>query len=161
MLDWKTHLNTLFPEVRLKNTIEVRGADSQGSKMACALPALWTGILYDKQALAEAEALTHDWTYDEVNGTRKEVWNKGLGARFRGAHAPADRREGSRRSRRAGSSAARNVSPSGKDERAHLARLEELVAMGQTPADRLLDGIEHVRDMRAEIIARCDLGTGS
>jgi len=160
MGDWKTHLNTLFPEVRLKNTIEVRSADSQGAKLACALPALWTGILYDKQALAEAEALSHDWTYDEVNGTRKEVWNKGLAARFRGATLQPIAEKvltiaAGGLERRA------FLSPSGKDERAHLTGLEELVAKGETPADRLLDGIEHVRDMRAEIIARCDLGTGN
>ena len=53
------------------------------------------------------------------------------------------------------------VSPSGKDERVHLHRLKKLVAAGQTPADQLLDGITHHRDMRAEIINRADLGTGS
>jgi glutamate--cysteine ligase len=53
------------------------------------------------------------------------------------------------------------LSPSGKDERAHLARLKELVAEGKTPADRLLDGLENVADPRAEIIKRCDLGTGT
>ena len=53
------------------------------------------------------------------------------------------------------------VSPSGKTERAHLARLEELVAKGQSPADRLLEGLENASDLRAEIIARCDLGAGT
>ncbi|MBX3188252.1 MAG: glutamate--cysteine ligase [Labilithrix sp.] len=160
MTDWQTHLNTLFPEVRLKKTIEIRGADAQGAKMACTLPALWTGILYDKQALAEAEALTADWTYDEVNASRKEIWNKALGARFRGATLQPIAEKvltiaAGGLERRA------YTSPSGKDERAHLARLEELVSKGQCPADRLLEGIEHMRDPRAEIIARCDLGTGS
>ncbi len=157
--DWKSHLNTLFPEVRLKNTIEVRGADSQGAAMACALPALWTGIFYDKQALHEVEALTSDWTFDEVNATRKEVWSKALGARFRGqviqpiaervvaiAADGLDRRG--------------FLSPSGKTERAHLARLEELVAKGQCPADALVEGLDHVADLRAEVISRCDLGAG-
>lgn len=158
--DWKTHLNTLFPEVRLKNTIEIRGADSQGSKMACTLPALWTGIFYDKQALAEAEALTSDWTFDEVNATRKEVWNKGLGSRFRGnTLQPIAEKlvtiSAGGLERRA------FLSPSGKSERAHLTRLEELVSKGQSPADPLLEGLENVRDLRAEIIARCDLGTGA
>ena len=52
-------------------------------------------------------------------------------------------------------------SPSGKSERAHLARLEELVAKGQSPADVLLEGLENVPDMCAEIIRRADLGTGT
>jgi len=157
--DWKTHLNTLFPEVRLKNTIEIRGADTQGAKLACTLPALWTGIFYDKQALAEAEALTADWTFDEVNATRKEVWNKGLGSRFRGATLQPIAEKVVAMA--AGGLDRRNfLSASGKTERAHLTRLEALVAKGQSPADVLLEGLDDVRDLRAEIIARTDLGTG-
>jgi glutamate--cysteine ligase len=158
--DWQTHLNTLFPEVRLKRTIEVRGADAQGAKMACTLPALYTGLYYDTKALAEIDALTSDWTLDEVNATRKEVWQKGLGARFR-AGTLQPMAEKVLEIAKGGLERRAQLSPSGKDERVHLARLEELVSKGQTPADRLLDGIEHVRDMRAEIIARSDLGTGS
>ncbi len=158
--DWQTHLNTLFPEVRLKKTIEIRGADAQGSKLACTLPALWTGILYDAQALAAADAMTADWTHDEVSATRKEVWQKGLGSRFRAgtlqpfAEKLIEIAEGGLERRAF-------MSPSGKDERAHLRTLKELVAAGQTPADKLLEGLESVADPRAEIIARCDLGTGS
>src|SRR5579884_692237 len=59
--DWRLHLNTLFPDVRLKKTIEVRAADVQSMGLACALPALWTGVLYDGRALAEAEALVEGW----------------------------------------------------------------------------------------------------
>ncbi len=153
MSDWQSHLNTLFPEVRLKKTIEVRGADAQSSRLACALPALWTGIFYDTKALAEAEALTHDWTFDEVNGSRKEVWNKGLGARFRGATLQPIA-EKVLTIALGGLERRGFMSPAGKDERIHLARLEELVAKGQTPADVLLDGIDHHRDRRSEMIAR-------
>jgi len=158
--DWKTHLNTLFPEVRLKNTIEVRGADSQGAKMACTLPALWTGIFYDTQALAEAEALTSDWTFDEVNATRKEVWNKALGARFR-ANTLQPIAEKVLAIAAGGLERRAFLSASGKSERAHLTRMEELVGKGQSPADALLEGLENVGDLRAEIIRRCDLGTGT
>ena len=158
--DWQTHLNTLFPEVRLKKTIEVRGADAQGAKLACALPALYTGIFYDAKALSEAEALTADWTLDEVTATRKEVWQKGLGARFRnGTLVPLAEKlltiaEGGLERRKL-------LSRSGRDERAHLARLKELVASGWSPADRLLDGLDRVSDVRTEIIARTDLSQGS
>jgi glutamate--cysteine ligase len=160
MSDWTSHLNTLFPEVRLKKTIEVRGADAQGANLACTLPALWTGILYDDQALAAADAMTADWTFDEVNASRKEVWQKGLGAKFRvGTLQPFAEKlieisEGGLERRG-------YLSSSGKDERAHLTRLKELVVEGKSPADRLLEGIEHVPNMTAEIIRRCDLGTGS
>ncbi len=159
MTDWTSHLNTLFPEVRLKKTIEVRGADAQGARLACTLPALWTGILYDAKALAAADAMTADWTHDEVVASRKEVWNKGLGAKFRAgtlqpfAEKLIEIAEGGLERRNL-------LSASGKDERVHLTRLKELVAQGKSPADTLLEGIEHVPDMRAEVIRRADLGAG-
>jgi glutamate--cysteine ligase len=154
--DWQTHLNTLFPEVRLKKTIEVRGADAQGARLACALPALWTGIYYDAKALSEAEALTADWTFDEVSHSRKEVWQKGLQARFRaGTLQPLA--EKILEIAKGGLERRAVMSPSGKDERVHLARLEELVQNGHTPADKLLEGIEHLRDPRPTIIARTNL----
>jgi glutamate--cysteine ligase len=155
--DWAMHLNTLFPEVRLKRTIEVRGADSQGSGLACALPALWTGIFYDDRALAEADALTADWTHAEVEAMRAEIWQKGIRASFRGKslHPLAEKvlaiAEGGLE-RRALKRA------DGKDERIHLANLKELVTRGLTPADRLLDGINSTGSaLRREVIARADL----
>jgi glutamate--cysteine ligase len=154
--DWKTHLNTLFPEVRLKNTIEIRGADAQGSRMACALPALWTGVLYDDQALAAAEAMTADWTHEEVAASRKQVWEKGLQTKFRATTFQA-LGEQLLTIAEGGLERRGYKSQSGNDERVHLARLKELVAAGQTPADRLLAGIENASDMRAEIIARTEL----
>lgn len=157
MSDWQAHLNTLFPEVRLKKTVEVRGADAQGANLACALPALFTGILYDEEALAAADAMTADWTHDEVSASRKEVWQKGLGAKFRAgtlavfAMKLIEIAEGGLERRG-------HLSPLGKDERVHLARLKDLVAEGKSPADMLLEGIEHASNMRAEIIRRSDLG---
>ncbi|MDI1446218.1 glutamate-cysteine ligase family protein [Polyangium sp. 6x1] len=150
--DWQTHLNTLFPEVRLKRTIEVRGADSQSAALTCALPALWTGILYDDRALDEAEALTESFTYAELEALRPEIAQKGLGATFRGEKlaALAERvlviAEGglARRARM------RN----GKDERVHLTRLGSLVEKGQCPADALVEGLTSDSDLRREILVR-------
>ncbi len=45
--DWANHLSTLFPEVRLKRYLEMRGADAGPLPMLNALPALWVGLLYD------------------------------------------------------------------------------------------------------------------
>jgi glutamate--cysteine ligase len=156
--DWKTHLNTLFPEVRLKNTIEVRGADSQGTAMATALPALWTGLFYDTEALAAVAALTEDWTFDEVTVTRNEVWRSGLRAPFRaGTLQPIAERvvaiahEGLvRRAKRS----------NGHDESVHLAPLEALVARGQCPADALLEAVSHAADVRSTILSRASLALG-
>lgn len=154
--DWQTHVNTMFPEVRLKRTIEIRGADAQGSPMACALPALWTGLLYDDEALSKIEALTEDWTFDEVSGTREQIWQKGLGATFRDgtlvplAEALLDIAKGGLERRHF-------LAPSGKDERKHLWRLEKLVSRGMTPADQLLEGLENADDLTQAIIERTKL----
>src|SRR5689334_20086138 len=82
--DWELHLNTLFPEVRLKHTIEVRGNDSQSARVAAGIPALFTGILYDKAALGAAEQLSASFTFDEMQALRSEVAKVGLAARLRG-----------------------------------------------------------------------------
>lgn len=152
--DWETHLNTLFPEVRLKRTIEVRGADSLPSSLICALPALWTGILYDPRALDEAEELSREWTFDELEAVRPEISRRGLAATFRGERLAVqaarllDIAEGglARRAR---------MNRNGKDERIHLTKLASLIDKGWCPADALLDGLESGdADLRREILAR-------
>ncbi len=71
--DWDMHLTTVFPEVRLKRFLEMRGADSGPQSMICALPGLWVGLLYDAQAQREAAALIADWTHSEREYLRKQV----------------------------------------------------------------------------------------
>ena len=63
--DWEDHLSTIFPEVRLKQFLEMRGADGGPWKLICGLPALWVGLLYDEQALGEAWSLVKDWTAED------------------------------------------------------------------------------------------------
>lgn len=155
--DWQTHLNTLFPEVRLKKTIEIRGADAQKAGLACALPALWTGIYYDDKAFAEAEALSHDWSHAEVAAVRETLWREGLRAKFRGAplQTYAEKlitiAEGGLERR------AFKRPSDGKDERVHLARLKDLVAKGQTPADALLAAVKPGPTFAKDVVAAVDL----
>jgi glutamate--cysteine ligase len=157
MEDWKTHLNTLFPEVRLKKTIEVRGADVQATEMACALPALWTGILYDDRALDEAEALVDGWTYDEVAELRTRAWRDGLRASFRGRPL-ADVAEKMVSIADGGLERRAILDPtSGKDERVHLARLRKLAGQGRCPADVLLEGFGREADPARAIVERATL----
>jgi len=82
--DWDLHLTTLFPEVRLKRFIEVRGADASPSPFICALPALWKGILYDDSATAEAWLLVADWGPDQRLEMLEAVARDGLRARAAG-----------------------------------------------------------------------------
>jgi len=154
--DWQTHLNTLFPEVRLKKTIEVRGADAQSARLACALPALWTGVFYDAAALDGADAMTRDWRHAEVSAVRPELAKHGLRAKFRGkplAHYALELlglAEGGleRRARK---------NAKGKDERVHLAPLRELAERHMCPADKLLEGLDPNKELRAQILERTEL----
>ena len=58
--DYELHVSTLFPEVRMKQYIEVRGADMGPAANIVALPALWKGILYDSGSRKAArELLAH------------------------------------------------------------------------------------------------------
>ena len=92
--DWANHLSTLFPDVRLKRFLEMRGADGGPWRRICALPAFWVGLLYDGEALDAAEALTRDWTYNEVKAMRDAVPAKGINAEFRRQDAARDRARG-------------------------------------------------------------------
>ncbi len=152
--DWETHLNTLFPEVRLKRTIEVRGADSLPASLICALPALWTGLLYDAKALDEADELTRDYTFAELDAIRPAIAETALATEFRGAPllGVAERlleiaTGGLQRRAR--------LNKNGKDESVHLAKLAALIGKGQCPADALVEGLpDDGEARRREILAR-------
>ena len=84
LADFDRHLTTLFPEVRLKQVVEVRGADAVPCHLTCALPALWKGILYDAEALSAAWELVEDWSFEERDAALGEVSRKGLAAEVPG-----------------------------------------------------------------------------
>jgi glutamate--cysteine ligase len=84
MGDWTDHLTTVFPEVRLKRYMEMRGADGGPWGRLCALSAFWTGLFYDAQAAAAAEDLVRDWTVEEILSLRNAVPKTALKTPFRG-----------------------------------------------------------------------------
>ena len=83
MDDWEQHLTTVFPEVRLKKYMEMRGADGGSYEAILALPAFWVGLLYSDTALTAAEKLVSDWTQSERDALRVGVTKDGLSAKFR------------------------------------------------------------------------------
>jgi glutamate--cysteine ligase len=83
MADWVDHLTTVFPEVRLKRFLEMRGADGGPWNRLCALPAFWVGLLYDPIARDAAWDLVKDWTSEERQSLRDHVPRLGLKATFR------------------------------------------------------------------------------
>ena len=152
--DWETHLNTLFPEVRLKRTIEVRGADSLPASLVCALPALWTGILYDRRALDEADELTRDFTFAELSAIRPAISDRALRATFRGAPL-ADTAERVLDIAQGGLSRRARLNKNGKDESVHLTKVVALVEKAECPADMLIEGLPDSGDgRRREMLAR-------
>jgi glutamate--cysteine ligase len=136
--DWADHTTTIFPEVRLKQYLEMRGADSGPWSRLCALPALWTGIFYDSAALAAAWDLCKDWKIEDHERLRADVARVGLKAQIAGRTVQdvakdmlAIAKEGLKRRNR--------LSGGLVDESGYLGELEEIAASGITPAERLLE----------------------
>ena len=80
--DWNLHLTTLFPEVRLKKIIEVRGADTVPRDLICALPAIWKGLLYDDAARSAAWQLVSGFSREEREDAQADVARRGLAAQI-------------------------------------------------------------------------------
>ncbi|MBA4788346.1 MAG: glutamate--cysteine ligase [Rhizobiales bacterium] len=136
--DWVNHLSTIFPEVRLKRFLEMRGADAGPWAELCGLPAFWVGLLYDKTSLDAAWDLVKDWTDAQRQHVRDDVPRLALKAEIAG-RSLADVARDAVAISRAGL-ARRNMRDSqGRDETRFLAPLEETLATGRTPAERLLD----------------------
>jgi glutamate--cysteine ligase len=141
LTDWADHLTTLFPEVRVKRFLEMRGADGGPWRRLCALPALWTGLLYDSASLEAAWSLVKDWTVEEQQALRDAVPRQGLKAPFRGGTMLDLARQVLAISADGLKTRARTNS-SGDDETVFLDTLEEVVASRQTPAELLLRKFE-------------------
>jgi glutamate--cysteine ligase len=76
--DWHDHLTTLFPEVRLKSYLELRGPDSVEPELVFAMAAFWTGIFYDADALDQAWDLIRDWPIELHRELRMAVPRHGM-----------------------------------------------------------------------------------
>lgn len=139
--DWADHLTTAFPDVRLKKFLEMRGADGGPWRRLCALPALWTGLLYDSLALDGAWELVRHWTEADREGLRRDVPRLALNAQVAGrsvrevaADVLALASAGLKRRNR--------VNDSGRDESIYLDPLETIVRTGRTSAEDMLKAFD-------------------
>src|SRR5690242_11362370 len=137
MADWADHLTTIFPEVRLKKFLEMRGSDAGAWRRICGMPALWVGIYYDQVALDAAWDMVKDWTAEERQAMRDAVPRLAFKTPFRDTNVGtlAQRMldissEGLKR--RAA------LDAGGMSEDGFLNPLRELVSRGQTRAEELL-----------------------
>tara|TARA_Y100001001_G_scaffold162452_1_gene189074 strand:+ start:576 stop:1937 length:1362 start_codon:yes stop_codon:yes gene_type:complete len=135
--DWEDHMTTAFPEVRLKRFLEMRGADGGPWENLCALPAFWVGLLYDNQALADAENYIADWSFDELSQLRNEVPKTALKTRFRN-NSVQDIALDILEISKAGLHRRAKVDSAGNDETSFLNPLFKIAASGNSPADNLL-----------------------
>jgi glutamate--cysteine ligase len=141
MGDWMDHLTTAFPEVRLKRYLEMRGADGGPWARLCALPALWTGLLYDSDALDAAWDLVKDWTAEEREALRRDVPRLGLKASLRG-RAVGDMAIQVLGWARAGLVRRGRLNAAGRDESLYLDVLTAIAESGRTPAEDMLDAYQ-------------------
>jgi glutamate--cysteine ligase len=136
--DWANHLSTLFPEVRLKRYLEMRGADCGSSEMILALPALCVGLLYDQTVLDQAWQLVKGWSQAERQDLRDHVPHQGLQAKI-GSRLVQDVAKDLLNLARLGLKARARAHGSMSDETVYLEPLERIVESGLTSADALLN----------------------
>ncbi|HEY4586595.1 MAG TPA: glutamate--cysteine ligase [Brevundimonas sp.] len=136
--DWADHLTTLFPEVRLKQYLEMRGADGGPWSRICALPALWAGILYDAPSLAAAWDLCKDWDIADHERLRRDVTRLGLKAEV-GGRSVRDVAVDMVNIAKQGLKNRARFSGGMVDERGYITELEDIADSGVTSADRLLE----------------------
>ena len=137
--DWVDHITTLFPQVRLKQFLEVRSMDACSWSLICSPAAFWTGILYDSESLEEAENLSKDWTDQERKILNLSVPEEGLNLEFKNTNLLEIAKKlllisekGLER---------RNILSSNKqyNEAAYLNKIKSNLNEGKSPADKLLD----------------------
>jgi glutamate--cysteine ligase len=137
--DFTDHLSTIFPEVRLKSFLEMRGADGGRWGKICALPALWVGLLYDDDALAAAWDEVKDWSLAERQALRDCVPKLGLAAPVPGGGTLLELGRRVLAIAETGLKARARLNEAGDNETGFLDPLREVLAAGRTPAERLLD----------------------
>ncbi len=137
MSDWADHISTIFPEVRLKTFLEMRGADGGPWNRLCGLSAFWVGLLYDTEARTAAWDLVKDWTDEERQTLRDEVPKTALKTPFRNQTVGDIASEVLCMSHR-GLKNRKRLDNVGMDESHFLQPIFQTAESGLTPAEELL-----------------------
>jgi glutamate--cysteine ligase len=153
LADWELHLSTVFPEVRLKRTIEARGADASFEPMAEGLGAFWRGVLYEAQARAAAWALVRDASIDERQQLRRDVPRAGLTARLGNRPIAPLAVELCRIA-----AAGLGRLPQGRSDEPLLEPLMERALSGRVPAEDMLADFQRLRGDPARLVDAWEMG---
>lgn len=142
--DWQDHMTVTFPEVRLKTFIEMRGADSGTTPFLTALPALWVGLLYDKQAISDAETIIAQWSVADLQAMRDIVPTLGFKTPVKGFKTMQKLAEITLEIAEKGLQRRARFNDKQESEAIYLAPLHQLVKDGQTHAEWLLDNYHNL-----------------
>ncbi len=81
--DYELQANLCFPEVRMRNFIEIRNHDCVGGDLQYAIMAIYKGIMYDNNAMSECEELFNHLQYKDFSELRYNVPKQGLQAKIK------------------------------------------------------------------------------
>ncbi|MEA2833720.1 MAG: glutamate--cysteine ligase [Methylobacteriaceae bacterium] len=132
--DWANHLSTIFPEVRLKRFLEMRGADMGSQDHVLALPALWAGLLYDEASLNGAWTLVKAWSETQRAALRADIPRFALKAEIAGRKVRDVARDVLQLAR-SGLKRRGLRDASGKDETIFLDYLDQIAGADRTSAE--------------------------
>ncbi|MBF0193130.1 MAG: glutamate--cysteine ligase [Magnetococcales bacterium] len=141
--DWEIHLSTLFPDVRLKQYLETRGADAGNSQSICALPALWKGLLYNNESSQAAWDLVADWSIEDRMRIVAEVPRFGLKTKTPDGKTLQQLALNILKWSQAGLAALDCRNGEGCNETIYLKSLFQIAKSGISPADRLIDAYQN------------------
>lgn len=82
--DFKLHANLFFPEIRLRNFIEIRNHDCVNEEYMYSLLAMYKGIFYNEDALNETEELLKKFSYNDISEFRYNVPRFALDTKVKG-----------------------------------------------------------------------------
>ena len=136
--DWANHLSTIFPEVRLKRYLEMRGADGGPWRRLPSLSAFWVGLLYDDDALNSCWDMVKGWSAEQRQKLRDDVPVRGFRAEIGSRNVFTLAQETLRLAAK-GLARRKHLDRNGRDETRYLRPLEESIARGITPAEELLE----------------------
>jgi len=148
--DWANHLTTLFPDVRLKKVLEMRGADAGDAKMLLALPSFWVGLLYDNMVCDAAWDLAKNWSAEDRRQLHADVPRLGFKAEVHGRKVADIVREAIMFAQHGLQRRAQRLH--GVDETRYLNVLLDMMERGRSRAELLLEQHENYDDLEMQDI---------
>jgi glutamate--cysteine ligase len=130
--DFELHANLYFPEVRLRNFLEIRNHDCVNHGMQYSVLALYKGLLYNKTALEEVENIMSKFTYNNIMEFRYNVPKNALKNKINKYFAKDIAKEILNISQN-------SLKSNGEGEEIFLEPILELTPYGLSPADLILN----------------------